>query len=62
MSTLTSHQDFKDAKDTENARVTVIGKEVSNEDDLLAYEIDPAEEAALLRTLDWHIAPVVMIL
>lgn len=31
-------------------------------EDLASYEIDPAEQKALLRTLDWHIAPVCMAL
>lgn len=31
-------------------------------DGLEAYEISPAENKALLRTLDWHIAPLCMVL
>ncbi|BEI80833.1 hypothetical protein CcaverHIS002_0113620 [Cutaneotrichosporon cavernicola] len=31
-------------------------------EDLASYDIDPAESRALLRTLDWHIAPVCMVL
>lgn len=34
----------------------------SEQDDLATYEIPPAETRKLLRTLDIHIAPVVMIL
>lgn len=36
--------------------------ENSTDEELLAYTIPPEESRALLRTLDFHIAPVLMIL
>jgi hypothetical protein len=36
--------------------------ENSTDEELLAYTIPPDEQRALLRTLDFHIAPVLMIL
>lgn len=43
---------------------TIMGEDHTplDPEDLEAYEIDPKETKALLRTLDWHIAPVCMVL
>jgi hypothetical protein len=52
-----------DAKpDVRDAKIMGEDRELLDPDNLANYEIDPAEERLLLRTLDWHIAPTCMIL
>jgi len=51
-----------DRVDPRDPKIMGEDHEFLDPDNLASYEIDPAETRRLLRKLDWHIAPVCMIL